>query len=138
MSKSKSLGIVAGVALLALMFSALAASPGLAVKPDHAGQQANGNGGGKHSSYTVSVSPNSAPYGTDAFVISGSGYKANSVVSVNVGGMLCCGMVSTDSSGSFSYTWNRLLLPDTYTVAVARLRGSSWVPAAMTTFTVTS
>jgi hypothetical protein len=124
----KRLGLWAPILVLA------AALVMLAVSTDAADAARGGNGG---SSYTVSVSPNPAPYGTSAFVISGSGFKANSVVSVNVSGMLCCGMSYTDSSGSFSYTWNRMLMPDTYSVFVARLRGNSWVPAAMTTFTVT-
>ena len=121
-------GLLALVVTIGLMGTALAGGSALA---------ARGGNRAATGSYAVSVSPNLAPYGTNTFVISGTGYKANSVVSVGVGGMLCCGMVPTDSSGSFSYTWNRTLMPGTYSVGVARLRGSSWVPAASTTFTVT-
>lgn len=92
--------------------------------------------------YTVSVSPNPVPYQT-SFTISGTGYKANSTVAVGILGILCCGTVSTDASGSFSLTTNgritnpdSYLLPDNYFVSVARLRGKNWTPAASTTFTV--
>lgn len=129
----KPLGTLAVVALAAILLSAVA----LAVDVD-AARGGKGKGGGPNGgAYTLSVSPNPAPYGTSAFVFTGTGYAPNSSVRLSVSGMLCCGILTTQSDGSFSHTWNRVLMPGTYTTATAVPKGNDWTLGAQTTFTVT-
>ena len=116
------------IALAVAMFSV---SPALAAK--------GGNGKGPNSSSTstpLTVSPNPAPYGTNTFVISGSGFKAGQMDWLTIGGLICCSMVTMDSAGAFSYTYNRLLDPGTYDVYLFDTSTNSWTLLAATKFTV--
>jgi hypothetical protein len=143
MTASKSLGIVAVVALAAILLTALATSPAFAGKPDHAnGGNGNGNtekckGGPKKCSQAgteeLTVTPNPVPLGSQSVEISGTGFAPNQDFGVYVFSV-CCGMLATsDSNGDFTVTFYRDFdWPSSYTVNVY----SSESLVATTTFTV--
>src|SRR6266540_4305098 len=91
----KPLGLLAVVALAALLFSAVVAGDALAGKP----------GSADATGATLTVSPSPAPLGTDTLTISGSGFRANSMVYINVAGSFPMDGATTDGSGAFSLVW---------------------------------
>ena len=133
-SKSKPIGWLAAVALVAILFSAVA----LAVDVDAArGGKGGGKGGGKPggttSTATVSVTPNPVPLGSQSVEISGAGFSANEYLVVTLPGACCDIGATTDASGAFSVTFYRNFdWPSTYTVEVQR----NGVVVATTTFDV--
>jgi hypothetical protein len=135
MSRSKSLGVVAAVALAALIFTAIATSPALAGKPDHAGNgNGGGHGGGKQKA-TLTVSPDPVVADSD-FTISGSGFNANKMVVVGVSGLLPFETLTVDGNGSFVTSYTRGLQPGTYTLMAYQEKGRSWEIKATKTLEV--
>ena len=131
MTTSKTLGIVAAVALAALIFTTIATSPALAGKPDHAG---NGKGGGKHQA-TLTVSPDPVVVDSD-FTINGTGFNANKMVVVGVSGLLPFETLTVDDNGSFVTSFTRGLQSGTYTLMAYQEKGKSWEVKATKTLEV--
>lgn len=140
MTASKSLGVLAAIALAALVLAAAATTPALAGKPDHA-NQGNGKsgecrGGPKKCGdrdAIVTVIPNPVPIGSQSVDISGSGFAANEMLGVGVVSVCCDITATTDAEGSFRVTFERDWdWPATYQVDIRR--GTTVI--ATTTFTV--
>lgn len=144
MTAWKSFGIVAVVALSALMLTAIATSPALAGKPDHA-NQGNGHGGGGQckggpkkcggdtGTEQLTVTPNPVPLGSQSVDISGTGFGADEYLVVTLPGACCDMGATTDANGDFSVTFYRNFdWPSEYTVEVFR----DGIAVASTTFTV--
>jgi hypothetical protein len=138
MSKSKSLGVVAAVAMAVLIFTAIAGSPALAVKPEHAGNGKGNGGGNGGTDATLTVSPNPAPAEGAIFSGSGSGYFPSSFAYVNVHTpqTVYATSVATDASGNV-YFEHATAEPGTYTVEVFQYKRKKLVLMATADLVVT-
>jgi hypothetical protein len=98
--------------------------------------------GGKPDSSTaaISVSPNPAPNGITAIVISGSGFKPGEGLSVGPAGVIPWYRITVNGSGGFSFTYTRTgnapFTTGTYPVQAWGTQGGKSVLKASTTLVV--
>ncbi len=91
--------VFVAAAVAALLISVLVAGPTLAAR--HSPQ-----GNGYHNGVTFTVSPNPAPAGS-IVTISGTGFKPDTMHLVGILGYAPWTQLTTDSSGGFSFTYDR-------------------------------
>jgi len=136
--------VFAAVAVGALLISALVAGPTLAAKGGTKGANnanGNGNGNGNGTTATLTVSPNPAPLGS-VVTISGTGFRPDTMHLVGILGYAPWTQLTTDSSGGFSFTYDRtgdpaVFPPGVYSVeAKEDIAGKGMVTTASATFTV--
>ena len=131
--------IFAIVAIVVLLGAALGAGTALAAKGGVKGKpNGNGGNGGNGGSYaTLTVSPNPvAAFG--GYVVSGSGFSANELVSVGIrhADATYWSTVTTDGNGAFSFTRTAKGPGDVVHEAYQQKNKRSWEMKASVTLTV--
>ena len=102
--------VFAAVAVGALLISALVAGPTLAARRSP-------QGNGFHHGTTLTVAPNPAPLGS-AVTISGTGFRPDTMHLVGILGYAPWTQLTTDSSGGFSFTYDRTSDPAVFPLGV--------------------
>ena len=135
--------VFAAVAVGALLISALVAGPTLAAKGGTKGANnanGNGNGNGNGTTATLTVSPNPAPLGS-VVTISGTGFRPDTLHLVGILGYAPWTQLTTDSSGGFSFTYDRtsdpaVFPPGVYYVQAKEDTANGMVVVASATLTI--
>jgi len=130
--------LLALVVAIGLMGSALAGGSALAAKGGD-GARAGGKPGGG-STATLTVSPNPAPVGITAVIVSGTGFKPGEGLSVGLPGIVPSYSIVTDSNGNFSFVYtmagNQPFTAGQYTFQALRWKNGWTILGATTTLTV--